>query len=65
DALTGGGFIAPFAIKALPAEKRPSACIGCKSCEKVCPQQIRISEILKAFGSKMDGMLEAFFGKEA
>lgn len=64
DALTGGGFIAPFAIKALPAEKRPSACIGCKSCEKVCPQQIKISEILKGFGQKMDGMLEAFFGKE-
>ena len=64
DALTGGGFLAPFAIKSLPADKRPSACVGCKSCEKVCPQQIKISEILKPFGQKMDAALEAFFGKE-
>ena len=64
DALTGGGFLAPFAIKSLPADKRPSACVGCKSCEKVCPQQIKISEILKPFGQMMDAALEAFFGKE-
>ena len=37
---TGGGFIAPMALSAVPEEKWPSACIGCRSCEKVCPQQI-------------------------
>ena len=46
---TGGGFIAPMAIEALPEDKRPSACIGCKSCERVCPQQIEISKALKEF----------------
>lgn len=46
---TGGGFIAPFALMAMPENKRPSACIGCRSCEKVCPQQIKISEIFKDF----------------
>ena len=46
---TGGGFIAPMAISALPDDKKPSACIGCKSCEAVCPQQLKISEAMKAF----------------
>ena len=40
--VTGGGFIAPMAVASMPEEKRPSACIGCRSCEKVCPQQIKI-----------------------
>ena len=46
---TGGGFIAPMAISALPDDKKPSACIGCKSCEAVCPQQLKISEAMKEF----------------
>lgn len=46
---TGGGFIAPMAIGALPEDKRPSACVGCKSCEAVCPQMIKISEVMKEF----------------
>ena len=50
---TGGGFIAPMALMAVPAEKHPSACIGCRSCEKVCPQQIRISEAMSDFAGKM------------
>lgn len=41
-----GGFIAPMAIGALPEEKKPQACLGCGSCEQVCPQQIHIPEIL-------------------
>lgn len=46
---TGGGFLAPMAISALPEEKRPSSCIGCRSCERVCPQQIEISKAMKEF----------------
>lgn len=52
---TGGGFIAPMALTALPQEKRPSACVGCRSCEKVCPQQIKISEAMSDFAAKVNG----------
>ena len=48
---TGGGFIAPMALSALPEDKKPGACIGCRSCEQVCPQQIKISEIFKDFSA--------------
>ena len=50
---TGGGFIAPMALSALPEEKRPQACLQCRSCEQVCPQQIRISEVLADFSAKL------------
>ena len=52
---TGGGFIAPMALMAVPEDKQPSACVGCRSCEAVCPQQIKISETLADFA----GMLKA------
>lgn len=52
---TGGGFIAPMALMAVPEEKHPSACIGCRSCEKVCPQQIKISEAMSDFALKIKG----------
>ena len=52
---TGGGFLAPMALSAIPQDKRPSACIGCRSCEKVCPQQLKISEAMADFTSKLDG----------
>ena len=51
--VTGGGFIAPMALMAYPEEKKPSACIACRSCEAVCPQQIKISEILADFGKRL------------
>jgi len=50
---SNGGFIAPFALRSLPEEKRPSACIACKACESVCPQNIKISEMMKDFASKI------------
>lgn len=50
---TEGGFIAPMALMAVPDEKKPSACVGCRSCEAVCPQQIKISEVLADFVQKL------------
>lgn len=52
---TGGGFIAPMALMAVPEEKHPDACIGCRSCEAVCPQQIKIAEAMSDFASKLRG----------
>ncbi|MBR2617069.1 MAG: aldo/keto reductase [Clostridia bacterium] len=48
-AYSGGGFIAPSAVNALAEEKRPTACARCRSCEAVCPQQIKISEMMAEF----------------
>lgn len=53
--ITGGGFIAPMAVGSMPQEKRPANCIACRSCEQVCPQQIKISEMMADFTS-MIGM---------
>ncbi|MCQ2501638.1 MAG: aldo/keto reductase [Lachnospiraceae bacterium] len=53
--ITGGGFIAPMGVASMPAEKRPKNCVGCRSCEQVCPQQIKISEMMTEF-SGMIGM---------
>ena len=52
---TTNGFIAPMALLAQPAEKHPSACIGCRSCEQVCPQQIKISEAMARFAASLNG----------
>lgn len=51
---TGGGFLAPMALSALPKEKWPDSCIGCRSCEAVCPQQIKISEAMADFKAKLN-----------
>ena len=50
---TGGGFLAPMALRAIPEEHQPASCLGCRSCEAVCPQQIKISEIMSDFVEKL------------
>ncbi|MCI2062651.1 MAG: aldo/keto reductase [Eubacteriaceae bacterium] len=50
---TGGGFIAPMALGGMPPEKQPSQCIGCRSCEAVCPQQLKISEAMADFTEQL------------
>lgn len=44
---SGGSFSARNAVNALPADKQPSACIGCGHCQALCPQQIHIPDIMR------------------
>ncbi len=53
-AFTGGGFLAPMALSALPEDKRPSACVGCRSCEAVCPQQLKIAQAMADFSARLE-----------
>ncbi len=48
-----GGFTAPRTNGEIPADRQPSACVGCRSCEQVCPQQIKISEMMRELEKKM------------
>ena len=47
------GFIAPMAVDALPEDKRPSACLGCRACNDVCPQRIKIAEAIAELAEKI------------
>lgn len=49
----GPSFLVSLDISSLPEDKRPSACIGCKSCEAVCPQQIKIADMMSDFTEKL------------
>lgn len=48
-----GVFIAPMALASLDEEHQPVSCIGCRACEKVCPQTIAIPDHLSNFAKKM------------
>ncbi len=50
---TGGGFLAPMAINAMKDNKKPSACLSCRACEAVCPQNIKISEMMTDFTARL------------
>lgn len=50
---TEGGFIAPMALSSYEKEKLPNACIGCRSCEKVCPQNIKIADMMSDFSVRL------------
>lgn len=50
---TGGGFIAPMVLQTFEENKKPNACIGCKSCEQVCPQNIKIAGMMKDFTRRL------------
>ena len=48
-----GAFVPQMVIKSLPEEKRPAACLACRACEEVCPQNIKISEMMSDFTEKL------------
>ncbi len=37
-----------------PRDKHPDACIGCRSCESICPQGIKISEVMEKFAKRLE-----------
>ena len=50
---SGGKNLPSRTINTLGDDKKPSACVGCKSCEGVCPQQLPISETMTVFAQKL------------
>ncbi|MBQ8249938.1 MAG: aldo/keto reductase [Clostridia bacterium] len=50
---SGGGFIAPMTLSGWENEKKPSACLGCRECEALCPQGIKISEMMSDFVKRL------------
>jgi ferredoxin len=52
--------ITPMALRSMPEDMRPVACLGCKSCEAVCLQNIRISEALADFAARLSASILRF-----
>jgi len=50
---SGGGVIDNARVNELPEDRKPSACLGCGACEAVCPQNIKISEMMNDFASRL------------
>lgn len=51
--ITGDTQSVKNSVGNMPSEKYPSNCIGCKKCEQVCPQKIKISEMMSDFSEKL------------
>ncbi len=61
---TGGGFISAMYILSLPEDKRPASCIGCGSCAKVCPQSIKIPDIIAELERMTKPVRKKMFGAD-
>lgn len=48
------GLITHMAVDALEEDKRPDQCIGCQSCEAVCPQQLKIASAMSDFVERLN-----------
>lgn len=46
------GVINSSALDGIDADKYPSACIGCRSCEELCPQGIAIADVMADFAQR-------------
>lgn len=50
---SGRNFERSMGVEVVSENKRPTACIGCRACEAVCPQNIKISEVMAEFAEKI------------
>ncbi len=50
---TDGGFISSAELEGIDADRMPSACLCCRACEEVCPQGIKISEMMSDMASRL------------
>ncbi len=55
DQVLGGTalFVPEWMLGPTPKEQQPGACLGCRSCEAVCPQEIKISEVMEKFAASI------------
>ena len=51
--LSGNLFRTRAKINTLPKFQRPTACVGCRCCEKVCPQNIKIADVMAELEEKL------------
>ncbi len=51
---SGGNFMASYTLRGFSKDKWPSACIACRACEGVCPQGIKISEMMADFSRRLE-----------
>ena len=56
DLKVAPSFLLGMRLEALPAEKLPSACIGCGTCLSICPQNINIPEKLADMAQILKGI---------
>jgi len=51
---TGSKTVSAAVLNSLDESKRPNSCIGCRACEAVCPQNIKISEMMSDFAERLN-----------
>lgn len=49
----GSETIPTDALGAFDEDHRPNSCVGCRSCEAVCPQNIEIAQFMETFAGKI------------
>ena len=52
DKMGGRDFRVPMLLNRTPEGQKPFDCVACRSCEDVCPQDIKISELMEELTNK-------------
>ncbi|MCQ2466730.1 MAG: aldo/keto reductase [Clostridia bacterium] len=51
EKMTPGTHYIKMALRNMPADKLPTVCLGCGACEAVCPQSLKIADMMTEFQS--------------